>query len=141
MNKAEAVSNVCLVCINVDCECTRAVSYIENAFRTDGIDILFVSTVNIFGHSDKIYIAIAESDVFSLMNILGKIRNDTHIKNYSVNCSNSMIKWRGKVSPDIFEKAGCDIKLILSLSDEGICFCDNAYRERVCTLLTCRTPG
>ncbi len=135
LKNAEVISNVCLICINVENECTNAISCIEKSLSQYSIDILFISAVNIFGHGDKIYIAVSESDLFLTMNALGSVKSDAQIRNYSINCSNCMIRWQGSNEYSALSKAKCDIKLLMKFPNENICFCDNSYQRKACSIL------
>lgn len=136
LNNAEIISNVCLICVNVETGCPDAISHIENSISRYSVDILFISSLNIFGHGNKIYIAIYDSDLFLTMNALGEVRTSAGIINYSINCSNCMIRWSGKTNHSALSKASCDIKLLMSFSNESICFCDNSYQRKICSVLS-----
>ena len=138
LNNIEIITNICLVCINITGECMQCISEIENALYDNDIQVLFLSSSNIFTKCEKIYLSVYENDIFKLMNILGNLSSEARIRNYSINCSNSMIHWFGKKKNvvNLLKKAKNDIKFLTILSDEGICFCDNAYKKRICSLLS-----
>lgn len=137
MIKTEITDNLCLVSINISGESKRAMNIIDAFLEENGLFPVFLSGGDAFGKDDKIFVAVAGEEVFTLMNVLGSIRQDAGIKNYSINCSNSMVKWNGtkKGSAKVLADVDFDIKLAVLSENDGICFCDTSHAKPLCTLL------
>ena len=137
MIKTEVTDNLCLVSINIQGGCTHAMNIIDIFLEENGLFPVFLSGGDAFGKDNKIFVAVAGEEVFTLMNVLGSIRQDAGIKNYSINCSNSMIKWSmsKERSAKILSNADFDIKLAVLSDNDGICFCDSSYAGKLCSML------
>ncbi len=137
MVKTEVTNNVCIVGISTDINDKTNFNFIKSSLTVDGIFPVFMSVSSVIGSSDKIIVAIDSDDVFPLMNTLGKIRHNAGIRNYSINCSNSMIKWENKSIEDM--DLVCDdkddIKFIYIWDDKGICLCETSAVSRFCAKL------
>ncbi|MBQ4526695.1 MAG: hypothetical protein II998_01350 [Clostridia bacterium] len=137
MIKTETTDNLCLVSVNTIGGCSTAMNIINAFLEKKGLFPVFLSGGDALGKGDKIFVAVADEEVFTLMNVLGSIRQDAGIKNYSINCSNSMIKWTGtkERSTKVLSKVDFDIKLAVLSDNDGICFCDTVHRKKLCSML------
>ena len=133
MIKTEVTDNLCLVTVNINGGCTHVMNILHSFLEKNGLLPIFLSGGAIFGKDNKIFVAVANEEVFTLMKVLGSIRQDAGIKNYSINCSNSMIKWNGskEKSAKILSDADFDIKLVMITDNDGICFCDSVHRSYI----------
>lgn len=137
MVKTEVTDNVCIVEISINQRGLTNPDFIKSSLSDEGIFPIFMSCSFSIGSSDKFIVAIDSGDVFPLMNILGKIRYDAKIRNYSINCSNSMIKWENKSIENV-DLMGDDaefIKFICTWNDSGICLCESTAVSRLCAKL------
>ena len=135
MVKTEVTNNVCIVEINTELKEISNLDFIKSSLTEEGIFPVFMSHSSLIGSSDKFIVAIDSDDVFPLMNILGKIRYDARIKNYSINCSNSMIKWENKAVESFNSMHDDDIKFIYVWDDKGICICESSAVSKFCAQL------
>lgn len=138
MVKAEITNNICLVEICTERKIRASAATIRGALKDGGLFPLFMSGSGIFGTVEKFIVAIDSQDLFPVMNILGAIRHKAGITNYSINCSNSMIKWKNMKNTEnegLWE-GNDSIKLIYMWEDSGICFCESSFAKTVCALVT-----
>jgi len=134
MVKTEVINNVCIVGINADFTDISNIDLIKSSLTDEGIFPIFMSHSSLADSSDKMIVAIDSDEVFNLMNVLGKIRHIAGIKNYSINCSNSMIKWENKISGnlDFLTNNSCDVKFVYVCGDKGICICETTSVNKIC---------
>ena len=137
MVKTEVTNNVSIVEISTDLKRKENFNFIKSSLTDEGVFPVFMSHSSLIGSSDKFIIAIDSDDVFALMNILGKIRHYANIRNYSINCSNSMIKWENKNIENVnlmFDDEN-DVKFIYAWDDKGICICESTAVSKFCAIL------
>ncbi|MBR5506737.1 MAG: hypothetical protein IKV88_01680 [Clostridia bacterium] len=137
MVRTEVTNNVCIVGISTDLKEASNLNQIKSSLTDEGIFPVFVSHSSLIGSADKLIVAIDSDDVFHLMNVLGKIRHSAKIKNYSINCSNSMIKWENRCNENLEFPANCsqDVKFIYMWEDKGVCFCETSSVNKICAEL------
>jgi len=137
MLRIETTDNVCLISINTTSESRIVMNSLDSMLEESGIRTVYISGGEALGSRNKIIIAIDGDDLFKFMKIMGTLKSQAEIKNYSINCSNCMIKWSGgkKNNTRALSKADFDLKLVVISENDGICFCDSTYGKNLHSIL------
>ena len=137
MLRTEITDNLCLITITTTSESRVVINSLDILLEENSIRPVYISGGENFGSRNKIMLAISGDELFKLMKIMGILKSQAEIKNYSINCSNCMVKWSGgKVhNSRALAKAEFDLKLVVISGNDGICFCDSAYGKNLCSIL------
>ncbi len=137
MLRTEITDNLCLVSINTTSESRVVINSLDRLLEENNISPVYISGGEALGSRNRIIIAISGDELFKLMKIMGTLKINAEIKNYSINCSNCMVKWSGakEQSSRAIARANFDLKLVVISGNDGICFCDSAYGKNLCSIL------
>ena len=138
MLRMEITDNLCLVSINTTSESRTVINSLDTLLEENSITPVYISGGETFGSRNRIIIAISDNELFKLMKIMGTLKTRAEIKNYSINCSNCMVKWSGEKDHNslMLAKADFDLKLVVISGNDGICFCDSSNGKKLCSVLS-----
>ncbi len=131
--KTDITDGVCLVTVQIRGNALACLNSIKKEMNKRNAKVYYSCVQNLMNKDKNLVIATDENDLYPVLSSMGCINDNSKIKGYTLNCSNTLITWE-KSSCNIYEIAkGYEdkVRLTYEIGKRGCIICESEIKQKI----------